>query len=509
MEILDCTLRDGGYYTNWDFSKEIVDSYIDAVNQLPIDIIEIGYRSPVKQDYLGEYFYCPQYVIDYITEKCRKQVAIMFNEKDVRPEMLDDLLKGCDAISLVRLAVDPDNLERAIVLAKAIRQRGFEVALNIMYMSKWNEKQGFLDLMSQVDDVATYVNMVDSYGGVYPDEVKKIYRDLRSRTSVKVGFHGHNNLELGLINSLTAIECGADIIDVTITGMGRGAGNAKTELLLTTLNSKKGLPVDFNVLGKVVNEFEKMMEHYKWGTNLPYMIAGANSFPQKDVMEWVSNRFYSYNSIIRTLQNRKDGRKDNFQLPKLTSNKFVDEVVIVGGGPSAIMHASGITNFLSTRKKCAIIHASSKNAKPYKNLDNEQFFCLVGNEGHRLEDAFDDLGEFKGKCILPPYPRKMGTYIPERIIDKCFELREMTFTKSLVDTHTAIAIQTAIDLKASRIYLVGYDGYYDNVSMVERELSAENEELFRKATKTISICSLFPTAYDVDVKSLYSLLIHE
>ena len=72
------------------------------------------------------------------------------------------------------------------------------------------------------------------------EEVKE--HDLvKSKSDVKIGFHGHNNLELALINTLTAIDCGADIVDATVTGMGRGAGNLKTELLLTALNSRKGL----------------------------------------------------------------------------------------------------------------------------------------------------------------------------------------------------------------------------------------------------------------------------
>ena len=89
-----------------------------------------------------------------------------------------------------------------------------------------------------VNNVADYFYMVDSYGGVYPEDVEKIYKEVKKHINVKIGFHSHNNLELGLINSITAIHCGVDIIDATITGMGRGAGNLKMELLLTFLHSK-------------------------------------------------------------------------------------------------------------------------------------------------------------------------------------------------------------------------------------------------------------------------------
>src|SRR5690606_15324869 len=143
----------------------------------------------------------------------------------------------------------------------------------------------------------------------------EIMNIVKSKTNVPLGFHGHNNLELGLINTLTAIENGVDIVDATITGMGRGAGNLKTELLLTALNANKNLPVDFNALSEVVDRFQELQLHYGWGTNLPYMVSGSNSLPQKDVMDWVSNGTISFNSIIRALQNQKAGITDNEKFP--------------------------------------------------------------------------------------------------------------------------------------------------------------------------------------------------
>jgi 4-hydroxy 2-oxovalerate aldolase len=505
MKILDCTLRDGGYYTAWDFDKELVDSYLNAINQLPIDIIEVGYRSEPKNEYLGEYFYCPNHVIKYLRQNCIKEIAIMFNEKEVRPNMIDNLLKGCEEIDIIRLAVDPQNYLRAIELSKAIKLKGFKVAFNVMYMSKWDEYPEFKASLHLANDSCDYFNMVDSYGGVYPEDVKRITQEVCSVLTIPVGFHGHNNLELGLINSLTALDNNASIIDATITGMGRGAGNLKTELLLTALNSQRNLEVDFNILGGIVNMFEELKSGYNWGTNLPYMIAGANSFPQKDVMEWVSNRFYSYNSIIRTLQNKKEGKSDNEKLELLKFNKNVTKVLIVGGGPSSNLHSEGIEKYLENNEDVVIIHASSKNALPYKKLKNKQIFCLIGNEGRRMEKVFDNLGSFKGKCILPPFPRKMGTYIPEAIRTLCYELKEINFTDTLTDTHTSIALQTAIDLGAEEALLVGYDGYVDNVTGLEVALAQENNYLFEQVKNRISIKSLFPSAYKLDVVSLYSL----
>lgn len=508
VKILDCTLRDGGYYTNWDFSKRLTRTYFSAMNDLPVEYLEIGYRSVPLKEYLGEYFYCPLYVIEEARRLSTKKLVIILNEKDIKPEHADNLLRPCvGLIDLVRIAVDPQNFSRALKLAEAIKKLGFEVGFNVMYMSTWKRHKAFLEEIRMVGGIADYFYLVDSFGGVYPEDVRESIALVKERTFVKIGFHGHNNLELALINSITAVEQGASIIDSTITGMGRGAGNLKTELLLTALNARAGLEVNFNSLSNVVDAFEQLQKEFGWGTNFPYMISGANSLPQKDVMEWVTKRFYSFNSIIRALQNQKDGVEDNQKLPVFKPAKKYSKVVIIGGGPNAAEHATAAIEFVKIHSDICIIHASSKNAKLYNSLNVDQFFCLVGNEGHRLEKVFEDLGQFKGQCILPPYPRKMGTYIPQSIVKDSFELERITFTPRLHDSHTVIAIQTAIALGAKEIFFIGYDGYSgDRIDQREQELFQENESIFKDASSgEVKLFALTPTKYkSLIIHSVYS-----
>lgn len=510
IKILDCTIRDGGYYTNWDFEKNLVNQYIQSTNELPIDYLEVGYRSIPMKGYLGKYFYCPVYELEDLKKASHKKLVIILNEKDIRLEHLTDLLSPIKGVvDMIRIAIDPENLGRALILAEGIKKMGFEVGFNVMYMSKWHEYGDFISELKNVDGIADYFYMVDSYGGVYPTDVIETIQLVRANTDCKLGFHGHNNLELALINTLTAIEHGVDIVDATMVGMGRGAGNLKTELLLTSLNTRAGLDVNFNTLGTIVNSFDSLLEKYQWGTNLPYMISGSNSLPQKDVMDWVTTRFYSFNSIIRALQNQKAKVKDNERLPEFEANNKASEVLIIGGGKSAVEHAQGIIEFVLSKPELIVVHASSKNANFYKGLENKQIFCLVGREGHRLEKVFEDLGDFEGVCVLPPFPRKMGTYIPNTIRDKCFELQSIDFTEKYKDSHTALALQTAYSFQPEKIYVIGYDGYQDGIiSSKERDLTEENEYLFQLFNeKIVSLVSLTPTVYKkLQYDSVYSLI---
>ncbi len=509
IKILDCTLRDGGYYTNWDFDKSLVNQYIDATNDLPINYLEVGYRSTPMKGYLGKYFYCPVYELEDLKRRSNKKLTVCINEKDIRVEHLASVLGPVRGIvDLVRIVIDPENLGRALILAEGVKKMGFELGFNVMYMSKWNQYGDFIKELKNLDGLADYFYMVDSYGGVYPKDVIQTINLVKENTSVPLGFHGHNNLELALINSITAIENGVDIIDATITGMGRGAGNLKTELLLTYLNSNDDLEVDFNKLGLVVNAFDGLLQKYQWGTNLPYMISGSNSLPQKDVMDWVTTRFYSFNSIIQALQNQKDKVKDNQQLPVFQASDTAEDVLIIGGGKSAVEHAEGIREFVKSNKNLTVIHASSKNALHFKDIECNQIFCLVGSEGHRLEQVFEDLGDFEGICVLPPFPRKMGTYIPSLVRSKTFELPKVEFTKNFADSHTALALQTAIFLKAKNVYIAGYDGYQEvPMSSKELTLTEENNSVFSEFVKftELEINTLTPSNYKrLKEISLYS-----
>ncbi len=511
MKILDCTLRDGGYYTNWDFKEQLVKDYFISFNDLPIDYLEIGYRSNPMKEYLGEFFYCPEYLLQRLRSLSNKKLVVMLNEKDVKPEHVNALLAPCvGRIDMVRIAVDPQNFLRAVPLAERVKALGFEVAFNVMYMSKWKTEGRFLNEIKHVESIADILYLVDSFGGVYPSDVVDTMKMVKDKTSLPLGFHGHNNIELALINSLTAIEQGAVIVDATVTGMGRGAGNLKTELFLTSINAKNGTEVNFNSLSTVVDTFEKLRSEHEWGTNLPYMISGANSLPQKDVMEWVTRRFYSFNSIIRALQNQKQGKVDNESLKSFSPARKYQKALIIGGGPTAEQHSTAIKEFIKKKPDLCIIHASSKNAGYYKELDQEQFHCLVGNEGFRLEKVFRDLGNFRGSCILPPFPRTMGTYIPDSVKDKSYELKEISFTNKFKDSHTTLALQTAIDLGASEVYLAGYDGYNDAVmGQKEFELYNENTSLFSALLqKSISLKSLTISKYtEPELQSVYSILI--
>lgn len=507
--ILDCSLRDGGYYTEWDFSSELVNTYLKSMNNLPIDYIELGYRNNPSSAYIGKFGYSPIYLLKHIREFSEKKLAVMINEKTTQCKDLQQLTEPIiGLVDMIRIAVDPTYITRAINLAKLIKQQGFEVGFNIMYMSKWNQYQRFYENLSGLEGVVDIVNMVDSYGGIMPNEVVETIKQLRYVVTCKIGFHGHNNLEMALMNTLTAIDCGVDSVDCTIMGMGRGAGNLNTELLLTFLN-KKGLVVDFNALSDTITVFQPLLEKYHWGTQLPYMISGANSLPQKEVMSLVTNRIYSFDSVVRGLQNQKDKVEDNAKYPVFYAKKKYDIVIIIGGGESPAFHLEGIINYIKKKKNIALVFATARHAGIFLGINVPQYYCLLGREAKRLK-ANVRANQFKATCILPPYPRKLGTDVPEYAEKATYELPKIEFTAEYQDSCTTLAIQTALNICKGEIYVVGYDGYPGSV-LSEKEVALSNENMallqdYENYTGN-KMKSLTPSLYpELDVESIYQFL---
>lgn len=510
INICDCTLRDGGYYTNWDFNKDLVELYFNTINSIPaITHIEIGYRNLHKDNYFGEFFYCPEYILKKAKKLCpNKEIAVMINEKDVTDKDIDILLTPYrNAIDLIRIAVAPYNIERAAKLSDALKKRGLKVAFNIMYMSRWADDINFIKSFKNLEGRVDYLYMVDSFGSVYPEDVERAMLNYKQYVSIPVGFHGHNNIELGLANTLAALKKGCDIVDVTVTGMGRGAGNLKTELLLTSLNSKGLIIFDFNKLNPLVAEFEKMQRIYHWGTNLPYMISGAFSLPQKDVMSWISKRRYTTDSIINALQNTKNNITDNGEIPVLKNEPGADTVVVVGGGDNARKHAHALELLCVKNPNIVLIHAGGRHVKLFNQLKNRQYYCLLGAEGNKLKEYVLDLDLAHIKCIIEPAPRKMGTILLPEVVNNTFELPEFSFMQNPPDSLLSIAFQLALDLQAKTIYLFGMDGYDIKTDDQMIEVSAENQYLIDKVSEIKNVLSLLPSSYqNLKIHSIYSLL---
>lgn len=509
ITLLDCSLRDGGYYNNWDFEESFVASYRDKIKHLPINYIEIGYRNLIQKEYRGKYFYCPLTILDQWTE-FSDQLVLMLDEINTPIEEVDAMIQPCiGKAKMFRIATKPNRISQGIALTKKIKNAGFEVGLNVMYLSEWDQYDDFFDQFKGIENHIDYLYMADSFGAVLPDYIIKTVKKLKSITSVKLGYHGHNNLEMGLINALKAIEHGVKIIDASLTGMGRGAGNLKTELLLTYLAAEKLKEVNFEHLDALVNQFESLQATYQWGNNLAYMVSGANSIPQKEVMNLITRRYYSIDNAIKYLGFKSDNKTAKHVFPKIKAKKSDNSILIIGGGSSTLKHLDAIKSFINLNKGIILLFSSARHVASFSEF-KDTYTILVGAEGKRLEKNTPN-GSFTNHYILPPPPHKITPYVPEELIENCVELTDTIFSKENCDAHLAVTLQAGIELGGKEIFLIGFDGY-TATELNEREafFMQENQLIFDhfiQTQKNIQLKILSPSAYEnITVTSIYALI---
>jgi 4-hydroxy 2-oxovalerate aldolase len=500
IEILDCTLRDGGYYTDWDFNSSLVDEYFNHIAKVPVDIIELGYRSKTKDGYLGEYFYLPLPTIKRIKAQAGdKKLSIMLNAKDCFDLNITDLLKDClDDIDLIRIALDPAKIGAGLKLAASVKEMGFEVALNIMYLSKITDDHIFFQHLENVEHVVDYINLVDSYGAIYPDRLSAIIQKIQTLTTVKLGFHGHNNTELAFINTLEAINNQVAIVDATVLGMGRGAGNLRLELLLLHLKKTKGCKVNIDDVSRLVELFSPLLEQYNWGINFPYIVSGIYSLPQKEVMDAVASDRYSISGIVKNIQ-----ATDKKEFKKVNKIK-ADKCFIVGGAKSVVEHHIAVLNYLEQDQDILVIHSSSKHIDDFKNISNPQYLCIAGDELKRID--FLNSKHIK-KYIFPPHESRQ---IEPNIENQTFlELDKIDFINEFHDSPLVISLQLALMTGAKSIYLAGFDGYADSKSRKDHLLMRENQEVINQFTQNgQQLISLTKTIYkNLGKQSIYNKVI--
>lgn len=494
FKILDCTLRDGGYYTNWDFDSSIVTKYFINIDKLPIDYIEVGYRNLNQNQYRGEFFYTPISTLKSIKTLTSKPLVLIINEKDINENDLTSLLQSCKGyVDMIRIALKPERFEIGKAKAKQIKKQGFKVAFNLMYLSNWYNKSDFLKKFEGIESIIDYLYLVDSFGGIYPNQLSSAIEQVKKITKVKLGFHGHNNLELAYANSIEAINSGVEIIDSTILGMGRGAGNLKTELLL--IQKVEHTKVDFNIVSSLVSVFDLLLKKYSWGTNLPYIISGFNSLPQKKVMDWMGKKYISFNTIVQALQNSIQKDKE-IKFPSMELKKQYKSVLIIGGGDTIKKNKKGIIEFINNSENLLLIFSSSRYLKYFIDQPIDKCVVFIGNESDRF-DLNNDKKNYKLNIVLPPSPREFGTYVPKQWEDNTFELEKDLIQKEGSFSHCSLSLEIASKTKLNQFFLAGFDGYSDfDFSNQKRELFDENDKSFKYFSKKgFKLLSITPSLY--------------
>lgn len=276
-KIVDCTIRDGGLVNNWDFSVEFVQNLYAGLNEAGVDYMEIGYKNSPKllkgADQAGPWrFLNDDFLREVIPEKGKTKLSALVDIGRVDEE---DILPRKDSLlDLIRVACYIKDVDKALELVQTFHDRGYETTLNIMALSNVMEHE-LLEAFELIkDSVVDVVYIVDSYGSLDHKDMKYLVDKFKTHLPNKrLGVHTHNNMQLAFSNTLVAAENGVELLDASVYGMGRAAGNCPTELLVTHL---KGTKYELRPVLDIIERFMiPLREKEEWGYLIPYMITGT------------------------------------------------------------------------------------------------------------------------------------------------------------------------------------------------------------------------------------------
>lgn len=292
LKILDCTVRDGGLINDHFFDDEFVRRVYQTDLAAGIDYWEVGYKASRKifsPESHGKWKFCSEDDLRRIVgDQPSRDVKITVMADVDRTDYHTDLLpREKSVISCVRIAFYIHQVPAAVEMAKDAAAKGYETMMQLMACSTVNEHdmREALKVIAQSPTQAVY--LVDSYGAFYSEQVRDYVRMFLSAmegTDKEVGFHGHNNQQLAFANTIEAIIAGANRVDTTISGLGRGAGNCPMELLIGFLHNPK-----FRlrpVLETCRDVFIPLAKKMHWGYSLPYAIAGQMNQHPRAAIEW-------------------------------------------------------------------------------------------------------------------------------------------------------------------------------------------------------------------------------
>ena len=310
IKVVDCTIRDGGLVNNFEFTDDFVRDLYKTNIKAGIDYMEFGYKADkdiFDESKFGKWKFCTDDDIRSVVGDNDTDLKISVMADVGRCNFKRDIIdKSNSPIDMIRVATYINTIPAAIEIVEYCKNKGYETTINIMAVSKSNDRDldDALNIIGQscVDEI--YI--VDSYGSLYPEQMRRLaekYLECGEKYNKKIGIHAHNNQQLAFANTIETLTMGVSYLDSTVSSMGRGAGNCPTELLLGFLKNPK-----YNIIPIL-----KFIEHHIlklkedgviWGYDVPYLLTGRLNQHPRDAIQFTSEHRTDYADFFQYLYDK-------------------------------------------------------------------------------------------------------------------------------------------------------------------------------------------------------------
>ena len=487
ISILDCTLRDGGYINNWEFptqsTKKIITSLIDA----KIEIIECGFVSQKNGIGLNSTLFKNFHQVNEILRSLDRNInntdfCVMINKGDYNLSTLPEYNKKEDIINMIRYAFHKKDWQDALNDIRIIIEKGYKVYVQGMVTLSYSDLEiiQMIKEFNKHDIYAMYI--VDSFGAMFGDDFRRLHYLFENnlKQGIRLGYHSHNNLQLAYSNAIDFIKTKninrEIIIDSSIHGMGRGAGNLTTELLADYMNKKKHTKYNIVPILETIDEYlEAIYRENYWGYSIAHFLSASNGCHPNYSTYLVNKKNLSIVNIQKVLSLLNDVEKKNFNKERikelyinfksndgLPTNFNIDffknqNILIIASGPNLIKQKATVEKFINTNKPLVI----AVNHIP-KNLKINYFFFSNQKRYEKFIDHVDP-----EKVIITTNIHINSNSSNYKVVDYN-NLVTKTINKN--DNVTILLLNLLVDQKVKEVYLAGFDGYKfdsDNYSYTE------------------------------------------
>lgn len=284
IQLLDCTLRDGGYLVDTMFGETFVKGFTRSMTDAGLNVVEVGFLKDEPHRTGSTIYNNAAQIRPYLPRQRREGVSYVCLSDYSRYHISN--LEPYDGTSIdgVRACFFKKERKDVLDFCREIKRKGYKLYVQPVDILGYSDEE-LLDLIADVNEIGPYAfSTVDTFGSMYPEDLPRVFRLINEHLApgVRMGFHSHNNLQMSfaLSQEFARLADGVrDItIDATLCGMGRGAGNTNTELVASYLNSHWGAHYDLDVLLDAVDNYMgSMRSRCTWGYSVPYFLAGIYS----------------------------------------------------------------------------------------------------------------------------------------------------------------------------------------------------------------------------------------
>ena len=311
IELLDCTLRDGGYVNQWNFGKNNIFAIFDHLQNAGIEIIEVGFLNDKKEPNENRTINPQTRVFDKIfASKNKKSMTVaMVNYGNCKIENISkpNFLDG------IRIIFKKHDIKKALKYCKIVQEKGYKVFIQPVSITTYTDDE-MLDLIEKVNSINPYsMSIVDTYGLMHKNQMTHYFKLMEKNLNekIKIDYHAHNNLQLAYSNAIEFANLKTNrniIIDASLYGMGKNAGNTCIELIAMYLNNNFNKKYNLDeILIAINNYILKYKNETNWGYCLTYFISALNNC-NSGYVEFLKKEninLISINNILKKIDKEK------------------------------------------------------------------------------------------------------------------------------------------------------------------------------------------------------------